>query len=258
MKAEQAIQNKKRLIRIILILIAVILLLCAGIHIHTVSGRKNRAAQAVTQVVTDLQNDRTADAEKILGRKASGKLAVESMSADTYMKTIVSSLGYTSGNPDTDAGASYTGLLKAGGADDTVMKNMKKLHQTLKDNGIVSYHVGRKKASGNTVTVSVDVNGIILLPKVSFAQDARKANQQLADYVNKHMDDLIRSYNGTDDNEDADAVMNASLKKQELSKLVPAMIRRVKKTKKTEETWTFTVDVSSDQAKIQDVSVSTH
>ena len=258
MKTEKLIRDKKKMILVILILIAVLLVTVTGVHLHTDSVKKHHAEDAVTEVVTDLQKGKIKEADQLLGKKASGTLDTSSMSADTYMKTIVSALGYTSGDADQDAKDSWNDLLKAGGADDTVVKNMKKLDQALKDHVITSYELSGTDLKNDTATVSVEVTGIILLPKVSFASDVQKANEKLADYVNDHMDDLTATYNKVyaDPNGHADASMNAQLKKEEMDDLIPAMTKRVKKAKTSEETWTFQVDVSSDHGKIQSVSVS--
>lgn len=257
MKAEKVINDKKKLIAVILCLILVIGLCAGGIRLHESSRKKKMAEETVTAVMTDLQKDQTGEAEKILGGKLSGKLGIDAMSAKEYMKTIVSALGYTSGNADQDAKASYTDLLKDGKADADLMKNMKKLDQALQKNGITSYEITGMDKNGSEVRVTVAVNGIILLPKVSFVKEVQKANEKLADYVNQNMDDLMRSYNKAyaDPDRVADNVIHASLQKEELDELIPAMTRRVEKTRKSEETWTFTVDVSSDQAVIRDVKV---
>lgn len=254
MKAEEVIRNKKKLVLIILVVIVILLASAGVVHLHASHVKKNKASDLVSEAVEDLQKGKVSEADSILGKKVSETLDTDAMDADAYMKTIVSSLGYTSGDAGTDAKSSYTDLLKAGGADDSVVKNMKKLHDALEDNGITSYALTGKDLNDQKVTVAVTVKGIILLPKVSFANDVQKANQKLADDVNKNMDALVRTYNQADD--DADSAMNAQLKKQEMDELLPAMIQRVKKAKKTEETWTFQVDVSSEHAKITGVSVS--
>lgn len=255
MKAEEVIRDKKRLVLIILVIIGIILITAGGMHLHSVSEKKKTASDLVSEAVEDLQKGNVSDADEILGKKASQTLDTQAMDVNAYMKTIVSSLGYTSGDTNTDAKDSYTDLLKAGGAEDSVIRNMKKLHDTLEDNGITSYEITGKDLKDQKVTVTVSVKGIILLPKVSFTKDVQNANQKLADSVNKNMDALVKTYNQSDE-ENADSAMNAQLKKQEMDVLLPAMIRRVKKAEKTEETWTFQVDVSSSHAKITSVSVS--
>lgn len=254
MNVQKVIRDKKKIILIILALIVVVALCAGGFHLHAQSVKKQNAEKQVDTVIADLQDGKMTKAETLLGRKPSKTLNTDQMSADAYMKTIVQALGYTTGDETKDASSSYTDLLQAGGADDTMMENMKKLDQAFQKNCITSYEITGTELKGNTVTVSVDVKGIILLPKVSFLNDVQKANKKLADYVNDHMDDLMNSY--TQAGDQGDSTINTALKKQEMDELIPAMTRRVNKAEKSEETWTFTVDVSSDQAKIQNVSVS--
>lgn len=260
MKTDRKIKDKEKLILIVLSLIALIIVIGIGVHIHSNAVLKDRATDTVNEVVEDLQAGKTAKANKILGKKISNTLDTGSMDADAYVKSIVSSLGYTSGDANTDARDSYKDLLKAGGADDSVIKNVEKLHTAFKNHVITSYEITGKDLKNNEVTVTVNVKGIILLPKVSFAEDVQNANQKLADYVNKNMDNLVQTYNQDDagENSDADSNMNAALKKQEMKVLLPAMVKRVNKAKETEETWTFTVDVSSDHTSIKNVSINNH
>lgn len=253
MNTEKVIRDKKKLIVVILVLIVFIIVIAGGVRIHTRSVKKKEAETLVETVVSDLRKDDIAKADQILGKKASETLNTEAMSSDAYMHTIVKALGYTTGDETKDASSSWNDLLTAGGADDTVVKNMKNLDRALQKNGITSYEMTGTEYRDDTVTVTVDVKGIILLPKVSFLDDVKKANEKLADDVNDHMNDLVKDYNQAGDN--GDSTMNATLKKQELDELIPAMTKRVNKAKQTEETWTFTVDVSSDQAKITGVSV---
>lgn len=254
MNTEKVIRDKKKLIAIILVLISVIIVIVGGVRLHARSVKKKEAEALVETAVIDLRKDNVAKADQVLGKKASDTLHTDAMSANAYMHTIVKALGYTTGDETKDASSSWNDLLTAGGADDTVVKNMKKLDQALRKNGITSYEMTGTEIKDDTVTVTVNVKGIVLLPKVSFLDDVKKANEKLADYVNDHMDDLIKDYNQAGDN--GDGTINALLKKQELDELIPAMTKRVNKAKQTEETWTFTVDVSSDQAKITNVSVS--
>lgn len=254
MNTRKVIRDQKRMILTILALIVLIVVAAGGIHIHSQSVKKKEAEEKVETAVQNLQKGNVTKADQILGKKAAEALQTEAMSTDAYMHTIVKALGYTAGDETKDGNASWNDLLTAGNADDSVIRNMKKLEQALQKNCITSYEITGTEMKNDTVTVTVDVQGIILLPKVSFTDDVQNANQKLADNVNKNMDDLMKTYNQAGDN--GDSMIQSALKKQELDELIPAMTERVKKAEKTEETWTFTADVSSNQVKIQNVSVS--